>query len=120
MNPGYVGDDGFNNPRPGYSNEPDRRDSDGASQHSNPDHARNSHHWAKEETPRDAAVLLDALPSKQFGEYFIQKLNTPCLVAASNFTDIRMPNRLSFYCMSTRGRCYLVFKELFDVKNLIL
>ena len=38
--------------------------------------ARTSKHWAKEEMPRDDAILLQSLPSKQFGKIIYLKGDT--------------------------------------------
>lgn len=54
VNPGYEEEDGASYPRNSYSNDTDL-------------HHRRSN-WAKEETPRDAAILIQELPSKQFGD----------------------------------------------------
>ena len=76
VNPGYQEDISYyDDGHPGYSEAGPsipmgHQDPDTHSQHSDGAEGlrqRSSRMWAREETPRDAAILLENLPSKQFG-----------------------------------------------------
>ena len=82
VNPGYQ-DDRFyyDDAHPGYSEAGpsmpmDHHDIDDASHLDGAEglRYRSSKQWAKEELPRDAAILLESLPSKQFGNNILYLL----------------------------------------------
>ena len=82
VNPGYqegisyYDDVHASHSEPGPSVATGHQDPDSYSQHSEGAEGLrqrpfSSRSWAREETPRDAAILLENLPSKQFGKHLI-------------------------------------------------